>query len=394
MTKTTIRQVSGDEALDILHPLNTYAFSTSPPLREREDWESFVRERKEVTYYALFEDGRAVSTAAGSPMKQNVRGEIYPMTGLWAVVTHPDSRRKGYSKRVLARLLEALREAGFPLTCLYPFRESFYERLGYSTFPLPQVVKFEPPVLSPLLDTDLEGEIEVLESSDHFDRYLEFVRSVQARVHGMCVFDHVDREAVKRYPAWLALAKSNGETVGLMSYRLKGDRPTQFKMEVTRFYYHTSLGRYLLLQWIARHIDQANEVEMTLPAFELPETWLSDLQVKIESATLAPMGRILDVSAISGIPGGSGEFSARITDPFCPWNDGVWRFESRNGALQVSSADTPECELNITAISALIYGTHDPGDFTLRGWGNPSQETIQTMRLMFPAALPHLHEYF
>jgi hypothetical protein len=106
------------------------------------------------------------------------------------------------------------------------------------------------------------------------------------------------------------------------------------------------------------------------------------------------MSRLLDIARIGGLPAGSGRFSARLTDPLCPWNEGAWRFESRDGALQVAPAERADCDLTIQALTALIFGTHDPQDFSLRGWGNPSPDLQTVMRTMFPAITPHLHEYF
>ncbi len=62
--------------------------------------------------------------------------------------------------------------------------------------------------------------------------------------------------------------------------------------------------------------------------------------------------------------------------------------------LHVSSAKDADCVLSIQALTALLYGTHDPGDFTFRGWGDPSLQVQETMRAMFPRMLPHMHEMF
>jgi hypothetical protein len=200
--------------------------------------------------------------------------------------------------------------------------------------------------------------------------------------------------AEERNSSWVALAQVDGELTGLMLYNLKGEAETEFKMTAYRFYYETSQAKYLLLQWIARHVDQANEVEIWLPAFELPETWLADIGIKAEPQTRAPMGRVIDVANIGGMQVGLGRFSAHIADPLCPWNEGLWQFESVDGVLQVSATDEADCDLSIHALAALIYGTHDPGDFPFRGWGNPAPDVQATMRAMFPRMLPHLHEYF
>jgi predicted acetyltransferase len=179
-----------------------------------------------------------------------------------------------------------------------------------------------------------------------------------------------------------------------MLYQIKGDHETQSLFGAVQFYYETNLGRYLLLQWIARHTDQASQAEIWLAPFEQPETWLSDVQVKTESQTRAPMGRVLDVSRLGGMQVGLGCFSARIADPLCSWNEGLWRFESSDGALQVTRADEADCILSIQALTALVYGTHDPDDFAIRGWGNPSPAVQAIMRAMFQPMTPYLHEYF
>jgi len=118
------------------------------------------------------------------------------------------------------------------------------------------------------------------------------------------------------------------------------------------------------------------------------------MKVQTEPAWISPMGRVLDMETITGMGVGEGSFTAQLSDPLCPWNEGVWQFESANGVLAVSKGGSAECELNINALSALFYGTHDPGDFALRDWGNPTQELRSTMRRMFPAKLPYLHEIY
>jgi hypothetical protein len=94
----------------------------------------------------------------------------------------------------------------------------------------------------------------------------------------------------------------------------------KFNFCAYRFYYTSSRGRTILLDWIARHVDQADRVEIRLPAYEHPETWLADIQVKIETQVGAPMSRVLTVAQTGGMETGEGSFTARITDPLCPFN--------------------------------------------------------------------------
>jgi predicted acetyltransferase len=141
-------------------------------------------------------------------------------------------------------------------------------------------------------------------------------------------------------------------------------------------------------------MDQAERAEIWLPPFEHPELWLADIQVNTESTIRAPMGRVVDVAKIGGMQAGPGRFTACLSDPICTWNAGTWQFETADGVLQVSKAEEAECDLSIQGLTALVYGTHDPGDLAIQGWGNPSPQVQETLRTMFPPMLPYLHEMF
>ncbi len=316
------------------------------------------------------------------------------MCGVFGVATTPGARRKGYARLAIGKLLADFKESGSPFSCLYPFRESFYERLGYATFPQHRWVKFETAGLAPLLKQDLGGSVSQHMIADAFEEYVALHEKLLARTHGMSLFEERGSVWAVRNEHWLALARVDGQVVGAMIYALKGDEIGQFTLRALRFLYLTSQARYLLLDWIARHIDQAVHAEVRLPAHDLPETWFVDLNFKTEPDFLAPMGRILDIGAISGMALGPGSFSSRVRDPYCPWNQRAWNFESVDGSLAVSPAADAQEELSIQALAALVYGVNDPADFRYRGWGDPSPALQAVLRPMFPRQTPYLYEAF
>lgn len=397
MPDIQIRCLEVDELIEAMYGLNAYALHASPPLTNREEWEGIVRPRQGVTYMASFENGVPASGAASTAMVQNVRGKLFDANGVWGVASAPASRRNGYCRQTIAALLASGRDDGQVFSTLYPFRESFYERLGYVTFPACLIARFTPAAVTPLLRRDLGGRVEQSLISGVYDRYRDYLARMRLHTHGMGFFVHADRASARRNRFWLAQAMVAGRTVGLMLYELKGDEPTMFCFRAIRFYYDTAQGRYLLLQWIARHVDQADRAELWLAPAERPETWLADLAVKTETEVRAPMGRVLDVARLGGMATGPGRFTARLSDPLCPWNEGVWRFESANGELQtapLAAEGQPDCHLTVQGLTGLVYGTHDPEDFAFRGWGAPSLAVQATMRTMFPPLAPHLHERF
>jgi predicted acetyltransferase len=390
----TTRHLQGEEMLEALYALNQYSLHSSPPFQNKDEWMNIVRGRKGVTCHAVFEDDVPVSITVSTAMTQNMRGKLYPASGVWGVSTHPSVRRKGYCKQAMASLLSGERDSGKAFTNLYPFRESFYERLGYVSFPLIRIAKFAPASLSPLLKMETGGEIDLKLIGDAYDTYREYLAEMREHTHGMGFFDFGDRSSADRNPFWAALARFDGNIEGLMLYRIMGEEVTKYNFLAFRFYYRTSRARYLMLNWIARHVDQADRVEIWLPADEHPDLWLADIQVKTESVARAAMSRVLDIEKISGMNVGEGSFSVQVIDPLCPWNGGAWQFESSGGILQVLKTIESECQLTIQGLTALIAGTHDPQDFPLRGWGDPKPALQTRMRTMFPKANPFMHENF
>ena len=399
MSEITIRPVQGDEVIDLLYWLPSYAFLSSPPTPDEARVERFRKSLShhiDSTFLVLFEDGKAMSCLINTPMTQNLRGQIYPMGGVWWVATHPAARRKGYTKRLMVDIYARMRAQGQVVSCLYPFRESFYCRLGYVTFPQEIFARFDPASLTPLLAKDLPGAVKFMPVEEGRDEFLAYLRKYQQKKHGIAI--NMSRIPLLR-GAWLVLAQVNGETIGMMTYTIEGEM-VNFTVKARRFYYDNSVAKYLLLKWFAQHIDQATTIQLKLARTETPEMWLPDIDVKVENASLVSnrqitaMGRVIDVTAIGGMRTGEGHFSARISDPHCPWNEGSYLFETVGGLLQVRPTVNTDCELTIQALSALVYGTHDPGDFAILGWGNPTPGIQAIMGPMFPRMTPYLHEEF
>ena len=395
MSTVTIRALTEfEERAAVVHGLGSYAFDPSPPRVPRENYERWLRNLTDATILAACEGERAIAMSCSSPFSQNVRGQIWPMSAIWGVATHPGARRNGYIRQLMADLLRRGHDEGLPVTCLYPFRPSFYERMGYVSFPQPRIAQFDPRALAPLLRMSLNGAVELQSLREGYAVYRAYVLAQQRRTHGMAVCSEpgTPNEANRDY--WLAVACVGGEPAGVMTYAIAGPEDDR-TMHVNCFYAHTAPGLYLLLEWFARHIDQVERVRVRLPPAERPETWWPDLATLKTERVWPPMGRVLDVARIGGMAAGDGRFTACIRDPLCPWNEGVWTFAAEGGALTVTpTSATPDCALTIQGLSALVYGTHDPGMFPFLGWGDAGPEAQAAMRAVFPALLPYMHEEF
>ena len=85
-------------------------------------------------------NGVAMADASAIPMRQNIRGNVYPMAGVAGVATLPLARRSGFARELVTALLARMRDTGHAVSALYPFRPSFYQRFGFVGLPRTRTV--------------------------------------------------------------------------------------------------------------------------------------------------------------------------------------------------------------------------------------------------------------
>ncbi len=392
-----IREVAGEDYLETGRAVADYAFGASPSGQNIEE------ARKAIPYYAkahnlvAFVDGQPQATVTTHEMTQNVRGAVVPMGGVAAVASMPSGRRRGAVRQVFEKAFEQQRDMGMPISALYPFRDSFYERMGYAGFPKPRHLTFKPEALAPLVRHEKPGTCEQVAMKDGFDEWRAFLERYQAQTHGFAL-KHITNAVRSRDKNewWVAFARHEGEIVGAMTFRV-----TDYggKLEAETFYTTSSIGRYQLLDWIGRHTDQVSEAVIELRPDDYPEVWFRDLEATVsttyEHAWPAPMARVVDVARLSGIGAGDGQVTLDIHDALCPWNNNRFNIRAEGGSLAVErSSETADGCLTIQGLSALVFSGHDPADFAFRGWGDPDATTQAALRRLFPTAIPDIHEKF
>lgn len=402
MAQIEIRRVQGDELAEQWLPLVKYAFNQSPPL-ETEEFRTKYQDRYKNRYVVvLFDNGVPVATANLHYMTQSVRGKVLQMGGVAGVATQPQARRKGYARQVVQHLLEQMQEQAIPVSTLYPFRESFYGRLGYVGFVKERIVSVTPATLSTAMNMSVEGRVEYMHIQDAREHLQQLFEKLHLQWHGLGRFS-TETEALHLQDTeqWVALAWQGQTLVGAMHYRMQGFAQ---EMHVPNFMYSSAAGKFLLLNWLARHVDQVSRVWLRLRPDEYIETWTTDSDAALYSAYFnAPhpfdgptaMGRVSHVEHLGGLKVGEGSVVIAVQDEQCDWNNGTFRFQNQDDTLHVErTAATPDCTLTIQALSALIYGVIDPADFAYRGWGAPSNQVQDKLRRLFPRLLPWLSAQF
>ncbi|MEH0982198.1 GNAT family N-acetyltransferase [Micromonospora sp. CPCC 205556] len=392
-----LRRLAPDERLTTSFPLQAYAFEASPLSNARvEAFREYLPYNKGNRTLVVEECGETRAAASAIPMRQNLRGEVLPMAGVAGVATHPLARRRGHVRELLHRLLDEMRDEGHPLTALYPFRAGFYERFGYVGLPKARTVRFSPADLAPLLRAELPGEVTWERIGAGYAGYRAFTERCLRERHGFAVFPEFRAVGLRdRDDRWLISAKIDGTTVGALTYRIDdhGGELVGDDLLATDPY-----ARALLLQFLARHVDQVERVSLLVPADELPELWLTDLAVHVQArvarpGSAAPMARLLSLDALAGLPCGPGRVRVELVGD--RWLAGTHLMDGTTGQLELTSGGpAPTATLTAAGLSALAYGVLDPAEVDVRGLGEVGPAAGAELRRLFPRELPYLFADF
>jgi predicted N-acetyltransferase YhbS len=396
----TIRRVTGDERLTTSFPLAAYAFESSPLGAARvEEFRDYLPYNEGNRTLVVEQAGDTLAAVSAIPMRQNLRGTVLPMAGVAGVATHPLARRQGHVRALLHQLLDEMRDEGHPLTALYPFRPSFYARFGYAGLPKTRTVTFTPADLGPLVRAELPGEVRWERIGAGYPAWRAFTERCLDERHGFAVFpDFRDVGLRDRDERWLLTARVGGEVTGAVTYRIDAHGGT---LAADDLLVTDPLARMLLLQFFARHVDQVDRVTVQVPPDELPELWLTDLEVHVEMRTArpgssAPMARLLSLDALTGLPAGPGRVRVELTGD--RWLAGSHLLDGTTGSLELVSGtaagSAPTATLTAAGLSALAYGVLDPAELPWRGLGEVPVDAAAELRSIFPRRVPHLFADF
>jgi predicted acetyltransferase len=393
-----IRQIEAAERQDVSVPVQAYAFQPSPATPEVEQRLKGAQQyyQENVTLVAE-DDGVSVAEVSAIPMDQNVRGGIYRMAGVAGVATLPLARRRGYASALMWELLGRMRDMGYAVSALYPFHPSFYQRFGYVGLPKVRTVTFSPNDLADLVHTELPGKVTWERSGEGYGRYREFTSRLLAECHGFALLpEYRAVELRDSDDRWLAAASTDDdEMLASVTYRISRHGGDLLADDLLT---RSPLGRALLLQVFASHANQVNRVVVTVPPWEFPELWKTDLATVTQAAISfpvapAPMARVLSLDRLAGMPAGPGQVTVEVVgDRFI---SGRYSLDGTSGVLDVTSgAQGSEATLTAAGMSGLIYGVLDPDDVVVRGFGEVPAEVASRLRVLFPRQVPYLFASF
>jgi predicted acetyltransferase len=309
------------------------------------------------------EAGRLVAACRLLRFEQWIGGERLPVMGLGAVAIAPTQRRRGLAGKLVVGGFRHALERGDLATALYPFRTSFYQKLGYGM--TGEVLQYQVPPES-IPDAPERTRVRLVEGEA--DR--EAVRAVYDRwapgQTGQMLRSPAAWEVVwEGDRAGVLYLAEDGEPEGYAVFRYHSSVPRGGRaVEVEEIAWLTPGARHGLHAWLGSLGDQWQQViyrahpderfaerlkELRHPAVEVPR-W----HFWFPAAVLlqGPMFRLLDVPGAwrrrRVAPGGALALALEVEDPHLPENRGPWRIRLERGAVEVEPAGSGTVDASVS----------------------------------------------
>ncbi len=332
---------------------------------------------------AAFEQGQMAAGLVIIPFEQYLGGARIPTGGVASVSCLPERRRGGYVGAMLRRSLEAMRDAGQPLSMLWTPHYSLYRRFGWEMAARTMSYAFEPKtsrVRRPAADgrwervgADAWQRFEALYTRHYAPRNGALSRGEERWRYN--IFQDYG-EGVPDAAIW---SNADGEARGYVIYRTRhrqtGNSP--FGETTLRALDWVALdgdAYAAVLAYLLNH-DLVTRIVLTTSQDDpLPDAFEEPVHIaEPPGAWFGTMLRLIDVQrAIEmrpALPVASGKgVTVALTDETAPWNAGTWHIESREGRMSAERTQTaPELEMDVRALAPIYNGFTHPAESVRAG---------------------------
>jgi predicted acetyltransferase len=332
-----------------------------------EDYERYsstlVRER----FYAAYDDGLPVGTAADFPFRLTVPGGELAAGGVTWVAVLPTHRRQGVLTQLLRRELDDLHERGEPLAILWASEAAIYGRFGYgvaaphfemeadsSRFALRDEPRPRAKVRAPTLEDAVDPCMRV------YERLRVTTPGFTARERTWWqTYRLADPEQWRRGASakQVALVELGGEAEAYAIYRVKHDWEAGFAKGQVRVVEalaatpeaERELWRFLFGIDLTVRVDSRVDPASPLPLMVVDARSLNMRLYEGLWLRIVEIGR-----ALAGRSYATDETVVlEVRDEFCPWNAGRWRVGG-DGAVRTN--DDADLVLDVADLASVYLG--------------------------------------
>jgi len=314
------------------------------------------RARLPYTFGHFLDDGsggKLTSAAVCYPFEMFLAGRRVRVGGLAGVLSAPETRRRGFVRELLRRVLEQLHRDGVGWALEYPFDPRFYARYGFATVPtgcevtVPAERLFQGAAPDAARVKDGAADLAPIYHAWAESYSLTLVR---------------DTPSPEARPTWSRILGENcfcyllDDAYAVMELGASNNAQT---LVVHDYAFSSPAGREQLWRFIGSFYGQADLISLHLPS---DEPLGFDLHRHHTNALPILQARITNLQAALGpLKSAEKTFELHVYDPFCNPNDGVFHVAlAPTGSTVTRSSGTPDLSLQIGTLSQLVAGALSP----------------------------------
>ena len=323
-------------------------------------------------------EGQVVASLVLYPLQAYVRGHRIPVTGVGSVAVSPEHRRRGVGEAGMRAALRELRQRGSHLSMLYPFRNSYYRKLGYGTI---EYVHQLAVAAANLPLSDEARRVRRMMLPDRLAIEALYERTAQQGHFALARPPEWWTRRLWTYPGdWVVYeGKRRGQIEGYLYYEVETSRgPFRLAITLNEFVAATPEAHQGLLGHLATLRDQVEEIHHAAAA---DNVWVSLLRSAQNLRPGAEIGafndtggiatgamlRVVDVKGALELlpvgPHGRGELVVEVEDPVLAQNTRAYLIAAREGRLRVGPEPRrrlPHLGLAVDVLAQIAAGTLSP----------------------------------
>jgi predicted acetyltransferase len=340
-------------------------------------------------------DARIVASARIRSYEQWWGGRAVPMGGIAAVAVHPDARGQGEASRLMRHLLPVMREAGQPISVLFPTGVGVYRPVGW------EVVGSLDDTRIPTRDLRPSGSADDVTVRT---ARVDDVPAIRELYVGLGVNGLLTREgpefpagadAVLEHDVVAVAEDAAGDAVGYTSYARGTGYREGSELRVWELVHRTGPGAAALLRSLASWSTVASTVLWRGPTTELARQLAVPVPPPVRQQPW--MLRIVDAPAAIAARGFPPQVTADaafvLDDPDLPAHCAGWRLQvaDGSGSLEQVAAGAALPRLHVRGLALLYAGAADGGALVRAGL---LDRPVDGLDAAFAGQAPRILDYF
>ncbi|MHA2496465.1 MAG: GNAT family N-acetyltransferase [Candidatus Hodarchaeales archaeon] len=400
-----IRQLNSDDRENFAR-LMRYAFEPTKNTYDKavkEDWEDTQPHLKDMSQcYGCFDGEAMVSVSAFFESTVIIRKKEIPFGGVWGVATAPHYRNQGLIRLIFKQMLQEMNLKGIPLSILYPFKFSFYERFGYKM--ANEVRRYQIEVneiiTRPVSDRSVS---EVFSLEDIKPIYREIAGNSYNYMVKRTEEDWRRRINPERPGYFFVCYDDNKKPKGYLIAQFQEREAEDFeKSEETIYlaeiFWTDRKTRQALFNFLKDHTDHRRYV-LFGSADPCMLSYVENPRVKQTDIFAGSMARIVNVKDIlEGFDYPSEEdasFVMQVKDSFCEWNNSSFSCNLDGGKVTIAkTSNSADVSIEIGALTQMIVGYRTASQLHESWEIESSPQLLQTLDRLFPNQNNFFRDFF